>query len=145
MRMNKPPFTWPVDMEESSTQTMILHYPEGHILQAGKGDSGEGPIFGERRGFSVSDSSAPGLHPWSHQGIHLVLLASSAPTLKVVAALIEAKADIRARNCYLWTPLDCAAAYGWIKCATFLINVNIYFFSSFSFHFSFFVPRRDPP
>ena len=59
--------------------------------------------------------------------------------LQVVAALTEAKANIQARNCYLWTPLDCAgdefvprsvinnsipAAYGWVKCAAFLINVR---------------------
>ena len=43
---------------------------------------------------------------------------------QVVKFLIEADADIVARNCYLWTPLDCAAAYGWVKCAKLLLEVR---------------------
>ena len=43
---------------------------------------------------------------------------------RVVDTLINAGADIAARNIHLWTPLDCAAAYGQPKCAQLLINAN---------------------
>ena len=43
---------------------------------------------------------------------------------RVVSALINAGADIVARNYYLWTPMDCAAAYGQPKCVKILIEVR---------------------
>ena len=42
---------------------------------------------------------------------------------RVVSALINAGADINARNYYLWTPIDCGAAYGQPKCVKILIEV----------------------
>jgi ankyrin repeat protein len=43
---------------------------------------------------------------------------------RVVATLINAGADICARNYFLWTPIDCAAAYGQPKCVKQLIEVR---------------------
>ena len=68
----------------------------------------------ERDQFSVNDEDFESQTP-----LHLACIYGH---IKVVAALIEAKANIRARNYYLWTPLDCAAAFGWVKCAAFLIK-----------------------
>ena len=41
-----------------------------------------------------------------------------------MATLIGAGADIECRNYYLWTPIDCAAAYGQPKCVKQLIDVR---------------------
>ncbi|XP_022100689.1 transient receptor potential cation channel subfamily A member 1 homolog [Acanthaster planci] len=49
-------------------------------------------------------------------------LAASEGHAKCVLALIDAGADIEARNQSLWTPLDCSAASGWVKCATALLE-----------------------
>ena len=68
----------------------------------------------ERDQFSVNDEDYESQTP-----LHLACVHGH---IKVVAALIEAKANIQARNYYLWTPLDCAAAFGWAKCAAFLIK-----------------------
>ena len=59
----------------------------------------------ERDQFSVNDEDYESQTP-----LHLACVHGH---IKVVAALIEAKANIQARNYYLWTPLDCAAAFGW--------------------------------
>ncbi len=40
----------------------------------------------------------------------------------VVRELIDAGADIAARNARLWTPLDCAAAHGWEKTSAVLLE-----------------------
>ena len=32
--------------------------------------------------------------------------------------------NLKSRNYYLWTPLDCAAAYGQPKCAKLLLDAN---------------------
>ena len=42
----------------------------------------------------------------------------------MVATLINAGADIVARNYFLWTPIDCAAAFGQPKCVKQLIEVR---------------------
>ncbi|XP_074658298.1 transient receptor potential cation channel subfamily A member 1 homolog isoform X1 [Tubulanus polymorphus] len=55
----------------------------------------------------------------SNTALHLAALAGHA---KVAAELIEMGADIEARNCNLWTPLDCAAAKGWVKTARRLLD-----------------------
>ena len=44
---------------------------------------------------------------------------------RVVATLINAGADIESRNCFLWTPIDCASAYGQPKCVKLLIDVRL--------------------
>ena len=49
---------------------------------------------------------------------------------RVVSTLINAGADIIARNYYLWTPMDCAAAYGQPKCVKILIEVGTQVLSS---------------
>ena len=57
----------------------------------------------------------------SNTPLHLACLAGHA---KVVRTLIEAGADIEARNCTLWTPLDCAAARGWLKTVRVLLEAD---------------------
>ena len=42
----------------------------------------------------------------------------------MVSTLISYGADIKSRNYVLWTPLDCAAAYGQQKCAKILLDAN---------------------
>ena len=42
----------------------------------------------------------------------------------IVLELLSAGADTDARNSYLWTPLSCAAARGWVKCVRHLIRVS---------------------
>ena len=42
----------------------------------------------------------------------------------MASTLISWGADIKSRNYYLWTPLDCAAAYGQPKCAKLLLDAN---------------------
>ena len=42
----------------------------------------------------------------------------------VVRVLLEYGSDIAARNAKLWTPLDCAAAHGWIRTATNLLDYH---------------------
>ena len=59
----------------------------------------------------------------SQTALHLACIHGH---FKVVSLLINKSADIQARNCYLWTPLDCAAAYGWVKCAQLLVSVREY-------------------
>ncbi|XP_078698733.1 transient receptor potential cation channel subfamily A member 1 homolog isoform X2 [Branchiostoma floridae x Branchiostoma belcheri] len=49
-------------------------------------------------------------------------LASIAGHTKVVQVLLEAGANIEARNTNGWTPLDCAAAEGWTKTAMALLD-----------------------
>lgn len=70
----------------------------------------------KRDKFAVNDEDSD-----SNTALHL---ASIHGHDKVVATLIEAGADIEARNYYLWTPLDCAAAYGQPKCAKLLLDVS---------------------
>ena len=67
--------------------------------------------------FSVNDEDFE-----SQTALHL---ASIHGHYKVVSLLIKEMADIQARNCYLWTPLDCAAAYGWTKCTKILLDVGL--------------------
>ncbi|XP_064627394.1 transient receptor potential cation channel subfamily A member 1 homolog isoform X2 [Lineus longissimus] len=55
----------------------------------------------------------------SNTPLHLAALSGHT---KVAVALIEASADIEARNCNLWTPLDCAAAKGWVKTCRVLLE-----------------------
>ena len=43
---------------------------------------------------------------------------------RVVSTLINAGADVNARNYQLWTPIDCGAAYGQPKCVKILIEVR---------------------
>ena len=43
---------------------------------------------------------------------------------RVVSTLINAGADVNARNYQLWTPIDCGAAYGQPKCVKILIEVS---------------------
>ena len=69
-----------------------------------------------RDSYSVNDEDYE-----SQTALHLACMHGH---YKVVSLLIKAMADIQARNCYLWTPLDCAAAYGWVKCAQLLITVG---------------------
>ena len=40
----------------------------------------------------------------------------------VTDVLVTASSD---RNSYLWTPLSCAAAHGWVKCVKHLIRVSV--------------------
>ncbi len=42
----------------------------------------------------------------------------------MVSLLLDAGAEIEAKNYHLWTPLDCAAAYGQPKCAQMLLDVR---------------------
>ncbi len=42
----------------------------------------------------------------------------------VVSILIAAGANIEAKNYYLWTPLDGAAASGYFRCAEMLLDVS---------------------
>ena len=46
------------------------------------------------------------------------------PYSRLVSTLISYGADIKSRNYVLWTPLDCAAAYGQQKCAKILLDAN---------------------
>ena len=71
----------------------------------------------ERDSYSVNDEDYE-----SQTALHLACMHGH---FNVVSVLIKAMADIHARNCYLWTPLDCAAAYGWAKCAQLLIKVRV--------------------
>ena len=72
----------------------------------------------KRDKYSVNDEDFE-----SQTALHLACIHGH---FKVVAALIKADADIQARNYCLWTPLDCAAAHGWVKCAKLLIQVHWY-------------------
>ena len=45
----------------------------------------------------------------------------------MVSLLLDAGAEIEAKNYHLWTPLDCAAAYGQPKCAQMLLDVRAQF------------------
>lgn len=55
----------------------------------------------------------------SNTPLHLAALAGNS---KVAGVLIDAGADICARNTSQWTPLDCAAAKGWPKTCTILLE-----------------------
>ncbi|GFS41325.1 transient receptor potential cation channel subfamily A member 1 homolog [Trichonephila inaurata madagascariensis] len=44
--------------------------------------------------------------------------------INMVCNLLNAGANIEARNCYLWTPLDCAASRGWKRCCQCLLNAG---------------------
>ncbi|ELT91340.1 hypothetical protein CAPTEDRAFT_201917 [Capitella teleta] len=57
----------------------------------------------------------------SNTALHLASLAGHN---KVVEALLQAGADVEARNCTLWTPLDCAAAKGWEKTVRVLLEAD---------------------
>ena len=72
-------------------------------------------ILGHDR-YSVNDEDFE-----SQTALHL---ASSGGHHDIVQELIRAGADIHARNSYLWSPLACAAAQGWVKCTSHLIKVN---------------------
>ncbi len=56
----------------------------------------------------------------SNTALHLACMHGHA---RVVKILIGAGADIEARNYYLWTPIDCAAAHGRPICARLLLEV----------------------
>ena len=70
--------------------------------------------------FAVNDEGSN-----SNTALHL---ACSYGHSRVVNILIQHGAEIEARNYYLWTPLDCAAAYGQPKCAKLLLNVSLNFY-----------------
>ena len=57
----------------------------------------------------------------SNTALHLACIHGHA---RIVKTLIEHGAEIEARNYYLWTPLDCAAAYGQPKCVKLLLDVS---------------------
>ncbi|GIY72668.1 transient receptor potential cation channel subfamily A member 1 homolog [Caerostris darwini] len=44
----------------------------------------------------------------------------------MVSVLLHAGANIEAKNCYLWTALDCAASRGWKRCCQILLNSGAY-------------------
>ena len=73
-------------------------------------------ILGHDR-YSVNDEDFE-----SQTALHL---ASSGGHDDIVQELIRAGADIHARNSYLWSPLACAAAQGWVKCAKHLLKVKL--------------------
>ena len=58
---------------------------------------------------------------FSNTALHL---ASMEGHVRVVDALIEAGADITARNQSQWTPLDCCAANGYVKTAAALLDAD---------------------
>ena len=70
----------------------------------------------DRDKFSVNDEDSD-----SNTALHLACIHGHS---KVVRVLIAGGAEIEARNYYLWTPLDCAAAYGQPKCAKLLLDVR---------------------
>ncbi|KAJ8026830.1 Transient receptor potential cation channel subfamily A member 1-like [Holothuria leucospilota] len=57
----------------------------------------------------------------SNTPLHLAALEGHS---RAVQCLIDAGADIQARNQSLWTPLDCAASRGWVKSASVLIDAD---------------------
>lgn len=57
----------------------------------------------------------------SNTPLHLAALNGYS---KTALALIEARANVEARNCTLWTPLDCAAAKGFAKTVKVLLEAD---------------------
>eukprot|EP00095_Tigriopus_kingsejongensis_P005747 maker-scaffold28_size608977-snap-gene-2.12 protein:Tk05747 transcript:maker-scaffold28_size608977-snap-gene-2.12-mRNA-1 annotation:"transient receptor potential cation channel subfamily a member 1-like protein" len=72
--------------------------------------------------FAVNDEDSD-----SNTALHLACMNGHS---MVVTTLIASGADIEARNYYLWTPLDCAAAYGQPKCAKLLLDSFVQFVES---------------
>lgn len=70
----------------------------------------------KRDTFAVHDEDSE-----SNSSLHLACINGHS---QVVSTLLAYGADIKSRNYYLWTPLDCAAAYGQIKCAKILLDAN---------------------
>ena len=68
----------------------------------------------QRDAFAIHDEDSE-----SNTALHL---ACNYGHNYVVSTLISAGADIKSRNYYLWTPLDCAAAFGQLKCAKLLLG-----------------------
>ncbi len=56
----------------------------------------------------------------SNTALHLACMNKRT---KAVATLLEFGADVQSRNAKKWTPLDCAAAVGSVKCAKLLLEV----------------------
>ncbi len=71
----------------------------------------------KRDKYSVNDEDSN-----SNTALHL---ACTYGHHRVVSILIDAGAEIEAKNYHLWTPLDCAAAHGQPKCAKLLMDVSI--------------------
>ena len=66
--------------------------------------------------YSVNDEDFE-----SQNALHL---ASQEGHDDIVMELVRAGADVHARTTHQWTPLMCAAAHGWVKCAVHLIRVD---------------------
>lgn len=66
--------------------------------------------------FLINDENEDGDSP-----LHL---ASSNGRTEVVQVLLQASADVEARNTLLWTPLDCASANGHLDVCKLLIENN---------------------
>ncbi|CAL1283118.1 unnamed protein product [Larinioides sclopetarius] len=53
--------------------------------------------------------------------LHLAALSGH---YNMICVLLQAGANIEAKNCYLWTPLDCAASRGWKRCCLYLLKAG---------------------
>lgn len=66
--------------------------------------------------FLISDENEE-----SNTPLHLACLEGHS---EVVSVLLEAGADVEARNSSLWTPLDCASARGHVVCVHHLLDYD---------------------
>ncbi|XP_076357640.1 transient receptor potential cation channel subfamily A member 1 homolog isoform X2 [Tachypleus tridentatus] len=57
----------------------------------------------------------------SNTPLHIAAIAGHD---KVIKLLLNAGANVEARNCYMWTPLDCAASCGWVKTTKILLKAG---------------------
>lgn len=70
----------------------------------------------QRYKFLISDENEE-----SNTPLHLACLQGHA---EIVEVLLEAGADVEARNSSLWTPLDCASARGHVQCVHHLLDYD---------------------